>query len=166
MRSFFLLCTVCLCTIGLRAQMPNPIPDVPLLKLDSVTVIQSKDIVPSGKVTMLIIWNSMMRPAFAELDSLQKRYPEWQKKYGVEMVTVASQYSPQLDNLNKFLKKRNYTFPIYRESDRKFANALRVNAMPATFFIDKKGVIVDKITGYSPGDEVKIEAKINELAKQ
>ena len=134
-----------------------------LLTVDSVSV-KANDIIKTGQLTMLVVWNSMMRPAIAELDSLHKVYPLWKEKYGVEIIGLASEYAKFPGNLNKFLAKRSqWTFAIYRDPEVNFGGVLHSTSLPVTYFIDKEGKVVHKMTGFDAAEMTKYEAKLKEL---
>jgi hypothetical protein len=134
-----------------------------LLTVDSVSV-KANDILKSGKPTMLVLWNSMMRPAIAELDSLHKVYPLWKEQYGVEIIALAWEYPKAPGNLKKFLAKRSqWTFAMYRDPLTDFGGALGATSMPVTYFIDKEGKMVHKMTGFDAAEIAKYEEKLKEL---
>lgn len=147
------------------AQVGQPMPAVKVLTLDSQAVDANTLLTP-GKLTMVIIWNSMMRPAHAELDSLHLIYQEWQEKYGLEIIAIASEY-PKFKNTNlkKYLAKRSYSYRIYYDESQKFMGAWHPRGLPATYFLDKNGIVQHVLLGYDPGDEVKYEEKLIELSK-
>ena len=134
-----------------------------VLNLDSVAV-NANEIIKPGKVTMLVVWNSMMRPAIAELDSLHKMYPLWKEKYGLEIVALAWEYPKVPENFKKFLAKRStWTYTIYRDPETKFGGSVRATSLPATYFFDKEGNMVLKTTGFDPAEILKYEDKLKEL---
>ena len=149
---------------AIHAQNKKPFPETAIvLNLDSVA-INANDIIKPGKVTMMVIWNSMMRPAIAELDSLHKIYPLWKEKYGVEIVALAWEYPKFPENLKKFLAKRSaWNFTVYRDPEKNFGGSIRVTTLPATYLFDKEGNMVFKTTGFEAAEILKYEEKLKEL---
>lgn len=146
------------------AQTAKAFPETAMvLNLDSFFV-KANDLLKPGKPTMLVIWNSMMRPAIAELDSLHKVYPAWQEKYGVEIIALAWEYPKRPENFKKFLGRRSdWKFTIYRDPEANFGGFMRATSLPATYFYDKEGKMVQKMVGFEPAEILKYEEKLKEL---
>jgi peroxiredoxin len=49
--------------------------------------------------------------------------------------------------VESFAEKSKYTFPILFDSGSKVTQMYKVSGIPATYIINKKGIIVDKIVG-------------------
>lgn len=163
---FFLAFTASL-TVHAQQMVGKKLPDVEVFTLVDSQAVKASALHTAGKPTMLIFWNSMMKPAKAELDSLQKVYPQWQKTYGLEVIAVASEY-PKFKNTNlkKFLPNRSYTYRIYYDANLRLAGAMSAtSAMPATYFLDKQGVVQSSMVGFDPADLAKFEEKLKELAR-
>ena len=47
----------------------------------------------------------------------------------------------------RFLEEYRPTYLVGRDADAKIATAYRVDATPASFFIDRKGILVERVTG-------------------
>jgi hypothetical protein len=155
----------CLLAAHLSAQQPQALPEGLILYTPDSVQVKSQDMVTKGHLTMLVVWNSMMRPAFNELDSLHKVYPAWHEKYGVELVTVCWEYPhayPQ--NLRKFLAKRQWPYPVYVDTDKKFITAMGVNNFPTTFFFNRTGKMVHRSQGFDGTYIQKYEEKLAELS--
>lgn len=169
MRLIFLLLFAFTASYQVIAQniVGQKMPDVEVFTVLDSQAVKSSTLHTTGRPTMVIFWNSMMKPAIAELDSLHKVYPDWQKKYDLEVVAIASEY-PKFKNTNlkKFLLKRNYTYRIYYDANLRLAGSMSAtSAMPATYFLDKKGVVQAKMLGFEATDLAKYEEKLMELVK-
>ncbi|MFN0213842.1 MAG: TlpA disulfide reductase family protein [Saprospiraceae bacterium] len=151
---------------GVLAQKASMFTETAIvLNVDSVAV-KANEIVKPGTVTMIVLWNSMMRPAIAELDSLHKVYPLWKEKYGVEIIALAWEYPKRPENFKKFLARRSaWQFTIYRDPEINFGGALRATSMPATYFLDKEGKMVQKMTGFDAIDLPKYEEQLKGMTK-
>ena len=62
-----------------------------------------------------------------------------------------------------FSKSQKYVFPIVNDPKEQFFRKLGGKVCPFLVFIDHEGNIVQKHSGYNPGDEVKLEKEIQEL---
>lgn len=165
MRTFFPLLLLVALSHVLTAQTGKPFypPNATLLTLDSV-VVNANDIIQPGQLTMVVMWNSMMRPAIKQLDSLHEVYTEWQEKYGVEIIAVTWEYPGKPENLGRFLAKRNWRYTIYRDPLTNFGGASGVRSLPHTYFFDKQGNIVHETSGYDAPEMAKYEEKLRELS--
>jgi peroxiredoxin len=47
----------------------------------------------------------------------------------------------------QFVKEYGLTFPVGRDGSARISTAYKVDATPASFFIDRKGVLVERVTG-------------------
>lgn len=52
----------------------------------------------------------------------------------------------------EFAKKHLLPYPVGRDASGLVAGAYRVDATPASFFIDKAGVLVERVDGEFQGD--------------
>ncbi len=93
-----------------------------------------------GKVILINYWATWCPPCIAEMPSLQKLYDDYKDKIMFLFITMDD--DPEL---NKFMKDKNYNYPIYRslsETPKPFNG----KTLPTTYLIDKKGnIIIDKV---------------------
>jgi peroxiredoxin len=67
----------------------------------------------------------------------------------------------------KFVEEGRLPFPVGRDSSGIIAGAYRVDATPASFFIDKKGVLVERADGEFQGNaEAEFSRRIEKLLAQ
>jgi thiol-disulfide isomerase/thioredoxin len=116
-----------------------------------------------GKVVMLNFWASWCGPCRQEmplLDAMHKRYgPAGFELYGVNV---------EEDNTDakKMIKDMGVTLPVLYDPESKASTLYKVDAMPTTVMIDKKGQIRYVNRGYKAGDENKYRDQIRELIKE
>ncbi|WP_103864325.1 TlpA disulfide reductase family protein [Aquimarina sp. I32.4] len=112
------------------------------------------------KVVLINYWATWCPPCIAEMPSLQKLYNDYQDK--VVFLFVTTDDDPEL---NKFMKNKNYNYPIYRslsEHPKPFIS----KTIPATYLIDKKGnIIIDKV-GAADWNTTKVRETIDSLLDQ
>jgi len=98
-----------------------------------------------GKVVFLNLWATWCGPCKAEMPSIQKLY-DTMKDDSIEFVMLSIDKDNALAKVESYVKKNNYTFPIFMPSGY-LAEPLQVPSIPTTFVIDKDGEIVMKEVG-------------------
>ena len=67
----------------------------------------------------------------------------------------------------KFVEDNRLPFPAGRDSSGTVGKAYRVDATPASFFIDKKGVLVERVDGeFETNAEGEFSRRIEKLLAQ
>lgn len=116
-----------------------------------------------GQVVMLNFWASWCGPCRQEmplLDNISKKYGKMGfVLYGINV----DQDTAEAKNV---LQKINVNYSILFDPESKLSDLYKVDAMPTSVFIDKKGQIRHIQKGYSAGDEEKYIKKIKELISE
>jgi hypothetical protein len=67
----------------------------------------------------------------------------------------------------KFVEEFRLPFPVGRDSGGTIGTRYRVDAVPNNFFIDKKGILVERLNGSPEGDlEAEFSRRIEKLLAQ
>lgn len=67
----------------------------------------------------------------------------------------------------KFVEDYHLPFPVGRDSSGSIGTAYRVDATPASFFIDKKGILVERVDGeFESNAEGEFSRRIEKLLAQ
>lgn len=142
------------------ATAPTPAPDFTLKSSagDNIRLSEQK-----GKVVMLNFWASWCGPCRQEMPLLDGIYKKYSK---TGFVLLGINVEEDSTDAKKMLKNLNVTFPILFDSDNKLSNLYKLDAMPTSIIIDKKGKIRYIDRGYSPGDENKYRDQIMELLRE
>jgi cytochrome c biogenesis protein CcmG, thiol:disulfide interchange protein DsbE len=132
-----------------RVEVGLPAPQYATVSLagDSVSLGAQK-----GKVVLLNVWATWCHPCrdeIPELRVLQKQY----EGRGLEIVGVSVDADGNDDGIKAFMREFEMTYPIWRDPDERVSAQFAVIGVPATFLIDKKGVLRWRKTGpIKPGD--------------
>ncbi|MFP4031229.1 MAG: TlpA family protein disulfide reductase [Desulfococcaceae bacterium] len=112
-----------------------------------------------GHVVFLSFFASWCTPCTAELPAIQNLYGRFRGVPDVRFLLV-SQEDPA--NLRAYLSDRNVTVPILRE-DGALARRFGVDAIPATFLLDREGRVVYRHEGAARWDAEGVEEFIRDL---
>jgi peroxiredoxin len=118
-----------------------------------------------GKVTIIDFWASWCKPCKEGFPFLVELYDNYSDK-GFEVLGV--NLDEEVANMNKFLRKmdKDIKFKIISDADSKIGNLYNVEAIPSTFFIDKKGVLRYMHLGFSGDDKEKFKKEIESLLNE
>ena len=147
---------------GLVAQ--KTLPDVTLKTLDGRTV-RVRDYAGKGKITVVSFWATWCSPCKRELDAIKEHYPEWKRKYGVELLAISIDIQQHLPKVAPMVAAKGWPYTILSDATANLKNALQFQSIPKTLLLNQKGHIVYEHTGYAEGDEVQLGERIKWLAR-
>ncbi len=113
------------------------------------------------KIIFLNIWATWCPPCVAEMPSIQKLYDRYKDNKKIEFVILSSEKLPKIQ---AFLKKHNYTFPVFT-TENPAPKPFYTKSIPVTFVISKNGEIVIHEIGASNWNGEKVVNLINKLLK-
>jgi thiol-disulfide isomerase/thioredoxin len=108
-------------------------------------------------------WATWCGPCRIEMPYLSKVYSELGPK-GVGFAAVSLDRGMSREVLEKFVKGRGFTLPLYRDDNGTLARKFGVAAIPTTFLLKPSGDVVHVGKGFRPGDEVMLRKKIEEVS--
>lgn len=119
-------------------------PDFTLKDLNGNTVKLSSF---RGKPVYLNFWASWCPPCKKEIPEIQKFYQQNKDKVAVLAVNIT--FNDKVSDVVNILKANNASFPVLLDTDvnSSVANAYQVYGIPASFFIDKSGIIRETHVG-------------------
>ncbi|WP_215223944.1 TlpA family protein disulfide reductase [Echinicola shivajiensis] len=103
--------------------------------------VQLKDF--KGKVVVLNLWASWCPPCIAEMPSLEKFYKQMDTE---EVALIMLSLDRDFDKSTAFMDSKAYEMPYYKPASPLPA-PFAVDAIPATFIINKKGEVVGLHSG-------------------
>ena len=125
---------------------------------DSVTLKQFK-----GKVVLINLWATWCAPCLAEMPSLDRLYKHFQGNSRI--VFLAVDMDGNLRSSAKFLRKRNYTLPLYQLNSN-LPRDLSTTGIPTTIILDKTGKLVHKHIGGMNFDSQKFKKALQQLSEE
>lgn len=134
---------------GGRVEVGLPVPAYSTVSLDGDSVSLAGQ---SGKVVLLNIWATWCHPCRDEIPELRAIHGRYRER-GLELIGVSVDTDGTDDAIRTFMKDFQMTFPIWRDPDERISTQFLVVGVPATFLIDKKGILRWRKTGpIAPND--------------
>lgn len=159
---FFLISFLCLACV-VSAQ--NSIPTTAIKNLDGKS-LTLQDCIKPGKVTIISFWATWCSPCKKELDAVAESWGEWKKNYNCDLFAITVDDRRTLGKVKPMVAEKGWTFDVYSDVNKDLLTALSGQSVPFTVVIDKAGNIAHIHNGYTPGDEVELEAKVKELSSK
>lgn len=97
-----------------------------------------------GRVILLRFWSTRCVSCKEEMPKLETSYKNLKEK-GFEILAVNVEDTQE--KAMSFAHELNLTYPILIDENQNVANTYKVYGVPTTFFIDKQGVVRERIFG-------------------
>lgn len=115
-----------------------------------------------GKVVFINFWATWCPPCREEMPSMERLYAR-QKDGPFTMVAVSLDANPAL--VGPFLKQTRVTFPVALDPKMDLANTYGVRALPASFVVDPRGILVAMALGPRAWDGPVARALVEGIAR-
>ncbi len=158
-----LLSTVVVCLIliglfGMAGRPPligSPAPEIALKDLQGQEVKLS-DL--HGKIVLLNFWATWCKPCKEEMPAMQAAYDRLR---GAGFVVLAVNELEDAEKVAEHIKTHGHTFLVVMDHDNRVANRYGVVGLPASFLIDRQGIVREHIFG-----SLLTEERITELVRR
>jgi cytochrome c biogenesis protein CcmG, thiol:disulfide interchange protein DsbE len=114
-----------------------------------------------GKVLVLDFWATYCRPCEKEFPKLQALAD----KHGGQMLVYGMSEDESTEGIAAFVKKTGVRFPIGWDEGNAISQRYKLEKMPTSYVVDKKGIIRFVHGGYSDGEEEQIARQVDELLR-
>ena len=105
-----------------------------------------------GKVVLLNVWATWCAPCRKEIPELRALHATY-KDRGLELIGVSIDTDGTDASIRDFLTEFKMDYPIWRDPDERISARFKMAGVPATFLIDKAGILRWKTLGpIAPGD--------------
>lgn len=132
-----------------RVDIGAPVPAYAAASLtgDSVSLAGLR-----GKVVLLNVWATWCHPCRDEIPELQALHERYATR-GLELVGVSVDAESADDAIRSFMHDFRMTYPVWRDPGERVSAQFHIVGVPATFLIDREGVLRWRKTGpIQPGD--------------
>lgn len=132
-----------------RVDIGLPVPAYQAVSLagDSVSLAAQR-----GKVVLLNVWATWCHPCREEIPELQQLHQRYRER-GLELIGVSVDAEGNDEGIQAFAKEFQMTYPIWRDPGERISTQFLILGVPATFLVDRSGVLRWRKTGpIAPGD--------------
>ncbi|MBI5700396.1 TlpA family protein disulfide reductase [Candidatus Saganbacteria bacterium] len=156
---FYVSLSLCFCVA--MSGIKTPATDFTLKDLNNNSVKLSDY---KGKVVLLNFFATWCPPCREEMPSIEKLHKNLKnKKFAVLAVAIDKKGEPAV---RPFIEKEKYTFKVLLDSKNKVSDVYGIQSIPATYVINKKGIIVDKVIGSFDWTQDKVVRVLEGLIKE
>ena len=122
-------------------QVGNLAPDFQLQNLDGQTVSLSE---LRGKPVLINFWATWCGYCIDEMPFIQEIYEEWSDQ-GLKVLAINKGESSS--TVAAFMRSYSLPFTVLLDTKQDVAQRYNITGIPTTFFIDKDGIIQEKVIG-------------------
>jgi peroxiredoxin len=115
-----------------------------------------------GKVVFINFWATWCPPCREEMPAMERLYAQ-QKNGPFTMVAVSLDANPAL--VGPYVERARLTFPVALDPKMDLANSYGVRALPASFVVDPRGMVVAMALGPRTWDGPAARALMEEIAR-
>jgi cytochrome c biogenesis protein CcmG/thiol:disulfide interchange protein DsbE len=126
-------------------------------------VVDLKDVVKKGQVTVVVFWATWCAPCKKELINIDELYEDWQDDYGIEVIAISIDNARNAQKVKPYVNGKGWEFPVLIDVNSDSKPIFNYPTVPFSAIIDKNKRIVYTHNGYVEGDEYNMEKKIEEL---
>ena len=141
-------------TEGGQAPAPLSLPDLSGKEVDLASF--------RGEVVLVNFWATWCEPCREEMPSLQRLE---NKLAGRKFRVVAVNIGEGAPRIRQFLERTPVSFTILRDAESEAMKAWRVRMLPASFLVDRRGMLRYQLVGEADYDDPKQQAPVLELLK-
>ena len=126
-----------------KVEVGAPVPAYATVALngDSVSLAGLR-----GKVVLFNIWATWCHPCRAEIPELRELHARY-KDRGLELVGVSVDADGSDDAIKSFMDEFRMTYPVWRDPDERVSTRFLAIGVPATYLIDRDGILRWRKTG-------------------
>lgn len=147
--------------LGIQAKV---LPDVKVENIKGEQVgIRS---LVNGRPVIISFWGVTCKPCIQELNTLNENLSDWKKEADFNIIAVSIDDSRFTARARSMVKGFNWQFQSVFDKNQDLKRAMNVTLTPQVFIVDAKGNIIYSHTGYTPGSELELLAKIKTLQVQ
>jgi len=131
-------------------------PDFQLPNLDGQAVSLGN---LRGEPVLINFWATWCPPCRSEMPYIQEIYEEWADK---GLVILAVNIGESSSTVEDFMQSQNLSFTVLLDTKSDVAQKYNITGIPTTFFMDKDGIIQDRLVGAFQS-KAQIEGRLSKI---
>jgi len=136
----------------------NPAPAFTLSAVNAKGSVSMSSL--EGQVVIVDFWGTFCEPCKKSFPKLQDLYAKY-KSSGLTIIGISE--DDEKDGITAFAGSYGAKFPLVWDESKSVAGKWNPGSMPATFIVDRKGVVRFFHRGYHEGEELEIEQQVKSL---
>lgn len=116
-----------------------------------------------GKAVLINLWATWCPPCRAEMPAIENIYQEF-KDQGFIVLAINATNQDDVSAIRPFLNQYNVTLPILIDETGNVSTAYKLQSLPSSYFIDRKGVVQEVIIG-GPMSEALLRTRVEQILK-
>ena len=116
-----------------------------------------------SKVVLLTFWAPWCAPCRDELQEFERLFTKYRDK-GFVVIGISVETSK--NGVSSFLKKVPVTFPVVIDATDRLAESYRITSLPASFLVDRTGVVRKRYWGFEKSSLSNFETDISVLIQK
>ncbi len=136
----------------------NPAPAFTLSAINTKGSVSMSSL--EGQVVIVDFWGTFCEPCKKSFPKLQELYAKY-KSNGLTIVGISE--DDDKDGIAAFGGSYGAKFPLVWDETKSVAGKWNPGSMPATFIVDRKGVVRFFHRGFHEGEELEIEQQVKSL---
>lgn len=125
-------------------ELPNTLPQAKDFQGIPFNGAKPEFYMNQNRFVLLNFWATWCVPCLKEMPDLERLHQALGKQ---GLIVLAIAMGETEENVKKFLKKYDFTFPILADPDQKITDLFGVKNLPATFLIDRNKMIIGRALG-------------------
>ncbi|MCC6548667.1 MAG: TlpA family protein disulfide reductase [Ignavibacteriaceae bacterium] len=118
----------------------------------------------SKEVTIVTFWATWCKPCAEEMNEFQKLLDSY-KDAGLKIIAISTDNERSIAKVKPFMKSKQFDFTVLLDTNGEAMRKFGVQSVPHTFIVSGDGTILYNHSGYSKGDEKKVEEIIKSKLK-
>jgi cytochrome c biogenesis protein CcmG/thiol:disulfide interchange protein DsbE len=163
-RVYVLICLLFLTNLAISQRPVKLLPNGKV-KDTNGKLVDLNTFTKAGKITIVSFWATWCGPCKKELDAYNAYFADWTKKYGTQLLAISIDDIRGQAKIKPLVNERKWPYTILVDANNDLQRQLGFSSIPQLYLLDQKGNVIYQATGYLPGSEKELEAKMAAAAK-
>lgn len=141
-------------------QVGSKSPDFSAADLKGRQVVLSE--MRDRKAVVVDFWATWCAPCLRSMPKLQELHEEFEER---QVEVVAVNLGEDLETIERFLRRKEYTFRVVADKDEAIGNRFGVNAIPAQLVVNADGLVEWIQIGYDQSKESELRQLLERLTQ-